>query len=438
MRNQRTQRTQRAHKHLTGTKRIPCRYGDNCKFGAALCHFDHSFYNEGNINTNVNGVVGNNQSTHFNVFIPPPFIPIPTPTAFVPCAAYEPMALGVIPHVPKGKKPDVKEKEKKTEKPAPAPKPVIDPTLGIPKDPHDFMVIPNSGFVYGDMIDERYSNSCMFISIAQLLILCDLIDSKEITVNDLTLRLRTEAKFPKKSINCDQFHHGEHLERICEKYKIGLYLFTVNYSGAIGSAWIGGTPFVDYNIGKGSVLKRKFAIACYGMHFEPIVSATLVTDELTLSKSGTTIKTKSYRYKALLTEKKVTVVTKSDNFNTKQLDDFRLLLQSIGTKTTFPNYEQRLAFYRTTIKELKDLITKVDAYVLKCKMELLDILRTNQELSKTLATSEYQNLVSKMVIHNTSDITSAHDKAIETATTLKLSLQLQVEDYTELVPDIVD
>jgi hypothetical protein len=332
--------------------------------------------------------------------------------------------------------------------------------LGVPEDPNGFTVIPNNGAV------GKYASSCMFISIAQLLIIKNLVRDRG-TVTDLALQLREEVKFPQESIMWDRSVHDHEymLRTLCRKYNIVIYVFMVNNSGGMGSAWIGHKPPFTYWIETAPVVKdRAIAIASYGGHFEPIISKTSVTDKIVLVDSS--IGAKSYDYilsEVEMEQQEVKVTTSTTTtttittttttttttaatdperkrvaniFEPSRLSKIQDSL-NLNTSQSFQNYQLRLTVYRENIKRLKESVAEIDEYTKFCKKELMTILSTDSELKRELSPGVYTSLRENGII-DVDACNKSYNKAIEEADALKVALNLQCKNYIEMVPDVTE
>jgi hypothetical protein len=435
-------------------------------------HVEHNSGN-GNVNNNTSSTGGNEQrqTNNFTFVLSPSSFPsysaypaYPTLSLpFMPAKEHvsrEHEAFTIIstdeplPSIDIKKQSDVKSKPKPTGDVAlpkkSETKSVLNSDMGVPVDPQPFTVIRNRGMVKGDEIPGDYSNSCMFISIATLLCFLE-IDTTH-SINDLTIILRKIANFPDKSIYWDQAvrDHEDGLMRICKKYKIGINLFTVNYLGANGSSWIGKRPFVTYNMDGKSKNVANISIAAKKEHFEPIISKTSVSDEVKLPSSS--IPTVSFKYKPKKEDEKKSSLGQKDiqriiGKNVFDIDigiDIDIDIDIVNkyynhiedldkTEKDFPNHERRLASYRDTVDKIKNAILEVEKKILKLKMDLLEILKSNLDLSKNCSSDQYRALVYESIIPDPKIINEEFKKNIANTEALKKAFQLQLKNFEKFI-----
>jgi hypothetical protein len=140
---------------------------------------------------------------------------------------------------------------------------------------HSFSTIPNDGII--SIGNDTLSRSCFWIAAYQGLKL--LFGQLFTTRVPDPFCLRRKHGFPNMSIDFSAGEHYVYCKRLCTEYAINVHFYTVNYTGAIGSSWIG-HPSLTINSNPKSASNRTLAIASYGGHYELIVSKTETSDSL--------------------------------------------------------------------------------------------------------------------------------------------------------------
>jgi hypothetical protein len=149
-----------------------------------------------------------------------------------------------------------------------------------------FTAISNDGF------DGKYRSSCMWIALTQAIRLSRLSTQGKNSVN--VPQFRDKYGFPQESIpfvinyDCytdfeEEFEedHKNYLQRVCNDYNLELDIYLANYTGNVGSVWIGNHAIrmKPKNYDKKKWYDR-FSIVDYGNHYELIVSDTPTTHKI--------------------------------------------------------------------------------------------------------------------------------------------------------------
>jgi len=128
-----------------------------------------------------------------------------------------------------------------------------------------FTVISNNGCI------EDFTNSCFWISI------CDFLKYNK-NYKDISVKsLRNISKFPGKNNEMIDYIIPEHLDsmkKICNYFNFGIDFHYVNKkieNNKLINLWLGKAAF---HINKFFPVEDRCAIACYGDHFELIISKT--------------------------------------------------------------------------------------------------------------------------------------------------------------------
>lgn len=264
-----------------------------------------------------------------------------------------------------------------------------------------FIVIKNDGF------DGVFKSACLWISISNALQI-----SSKTKSYPTALTLREQAEFPSKSVqfelntfdaNETEKIHTDALRRICAMYNIEIHFYTANYSGGVGSTWIGQCGvIVGSESNNNSIRTRKFAIVNYGGHYELIVSKTPTTRSYFVNKRFfPQLCLKTYRYirpnaepnaesnvnsavdSRIVLNQKITRLAKELKNSSELLNIYieeRDVLNALVDKTlNAQDYDAKSTLNIIQIKMLRgkidltsDAIKDLEMYILCVKMQMIE------------------------------------------------------------------